>query len=136
MARGGAGAAGRADAPCCVAGCRAAKEIVPDGFTTATTIELQRRSTVFITTGCKALDDLLGGAARAARRPLPPQARAAGLVPTRWPRRTARRGRGVGLHHRDLRRVPHGQDADLPHAGGDLPGARRARANGALAAGC
>ena len=42
--------------------CRAAKEIVPDGFTTATAIEHQRRHTVFITTGCKALDDLLGGA--------------------------------------------------------------------------
>lgn len=41
--------------------CRAAKSIVPDGFTTASAIEQQRRSTVFITTGCKALDDLLGG---------------------------------------------------------------------------
>ena len=38
---------------------------MPDGFTTATAIEHQRRHTVFITTGCKALDDLLGGAALA-----------------------------------------------------------------------
>ena len=38
---------------------------MPDGFTTATAIEHQRRNTVFITTGCKAFDDLLGGAAAA-----------------------------------------------------------------------
>ena len=43
--------------------CRAAKEIVPAGFTTASAIEHQRRNTVYITTGCKALDDLLEGMA-------------------------------------------------------------------------
>ncbi len=68
--------------------CRAAKEIVPDGFTTATAIEQQRRSTVLITTGCKALDDVLGG--------VPPP----GLqirVPTRLDARRRVRARAGGV---------------------------------------
>lgn len=41
---------------------RSAKNLVPDGFTTATAIEHKRRNTVYITTGCADLDTLLQGA--------------------------------------------------------------------------
>ena len=36
----------------------------------------------------------------------------------------AHRRRRGWQHHRNLRRVPHRQDAAVPHAGGHLPGAR------------
>ena len=52
----------------------AASKYVPTGFTTATMVMEQRSDIIKLTTGCKALDDILGGAPL----PLPP------LPPLRW----------------------------------------------------
>ena len=40
----------------------AASKYVPTGFTTATMVMEQRSDIIKLTTGCKALDDILGGA--------------------------------------------------------------------------
>jgi len=94
----------------------AAAKLVDAGFITAMEYSARREKVIRITTGSAELDKLLGGAAR--------RARVGHLLHVQADRATAasfpfvcllRRYRDAS-DHRDLWRVPHRQDADLPHA--------------------
>jgi hypothetical protein len=80
------------------------------GFTTATEFHQRRSELITISTGSKELDKLLGGT----RAHMNTERGMVADLPDRWHRDR--------IDHRDIWRVSHRKESDLPHAGGDVPG--------------